>query len=239
MPEYMLLTVLIIFAGALLQGLAGFGSALLSIPLVLFYSDPKWAVPVVVLCYTISRVPTLFILRKDLMWDHSLLLVAASAPGAFLGTLLLKNVEAGLMMKILGALLILFAVYKITAPGLKLAFSKTWALPVGFLSGLLGGAFGMNGPPVAVYATLKPWPKEKVVGMFQGFFLFANVITIGSYGYHGLLTPSVLQMCGVAAPFAVMGILLGLKINRRMSQRHFEVILSVLIAIMGFALWLR
>jgi uncharacterized membrane protein YfcA len=40
-------------------------------------------------------------------------------------------------------------------------------------------------------------------------------------------------------PFAIVGILLGLKINRRISQRHFAVILSVLIGIMGFALWVR
>ncbi len=239
MPEYVLLTALIIFTGALLQGLAGFGGALLSMPLVLLYSDPKWAAPVVVLCYMINRVPTLFILRKDLMWNHSLLLIAAAAPGAFLGTLLLKNVEPWLIMKILGTVLILFSTYKIIAPQFKLAFSRIWALPAGFLSGLLGGAFGTDGPPVVVYAALKPWSKEKVVGMLQGFFFFANFIIIGSYGYHGLLTSSVLKASGVAVPFAIVGILLGLKINRRISQRHFEIILSVLVGIMGFALWVR
>jgi len=239
MPEYILFTTLIIFTGALLQGLAGFGGALLSMPLVLLYSDPKWAAPVVVLCYTINRIPTLFILRKDLMWDHSLLLIAAAVPGAFLGTLLLKNVDPGLIMKILGTVLILFSAYKITAPKLKLAFSRIWALPTGFLSGLLGGAFGTDGPPVVVYAALKPWAKEKVVGMLQCFFLFANFIIVGSYGYHGLLTYSVLEMSAMAVPFAIVGILLGLKINRRISQRHFEVILSVLVGIMGFALWMR
>ncbi len=239
MPEYLLPTALIIFTGALLQGLAGFGGALLTMPLILLYSDPKWAAPVVVLCYTINRFPTLFILRKDLMWDHSLLLIAASVPGAFLGTLLLKNMEPELIMKILGTVLILFSAYKITAPQLKPAFSRMWTLPTGFLSGLLGGAFGTDGPPVVVYAALRPWAKEKVVGMLQCFFLFANLIIIGSYGYHGLLTSSVLGMSAVAVPFAVVGILLGLKINRRISQRHFEVILSVLVGIMGVALWVR
>ncbi len=239
MHEYVLPTVLIIFTGALLQGLAGFGGALLSMPLVLLYSDPKWAAPVVVLCYTISRIPTLFILRKDLMWDHSLLLIVAAVPGVFLGTLLLKNVEPGLIMKILGTVLILFSAYKITAPQLKLVFSRIWALPVGFLSGLLGGAFGTDGPPVVVYAALRPWTKEKVVGMLQCFFLFANFVIVGSYGYHGLLTSSVLGVSAAAVPFAIVGILLGLKINRRISQRHFEVILSILIGIMGFALWVR
>jgi uncharacterized membrane protein YfcA len=43
----------------------------------------------------------------------------------------------------------------------------------------------------------------------------------------------------VAAPFAVAGILLAIKMNRRMSQRRFEVILSVLIGFMGVLLWMR
>jgi uncharacterized membrane protein YfcA len=40
-------------------------------------------------------------------------------------------------------------------------------------------------------------------------------------------------------PFAIAGILLGLRINRRIGQRRFEVILSVLIGVMGFILWVR
>jgi len=239
MSEYLLPTALIIFIGALLQGLAGFGGALLSMPLVLFYSDPQWAAPVIVLCYMVNRIPAILMLRKNLMWDHSLFLLIAAIPGAFLGTLLLKNVAPGLIMKILGTVLILFSVYKIVTPRVKLTFSRLWAIPTGFLSGILGGAFGTDGPPVVVYAALRPWAKEQVVGMLQSFFLFANAIIIGTYQYHGLLTNSVLKTSFVAAPFAIAGILIGLKINQRISQRRFEIILSVLIGILGFTLWLR
>ncbi|MBM4339400.1 MAG: sulfite exporter TauE/SafE family protein [Deltaproteobacteria bacterium] len=239
MSEYLLPTALIIFTGALLQGLAGFGGALLSMPLVLLYAAPQWAAPVVVLCYTVNRIPAIFMLKKDLMWDHSLFLIVAAIPGAFLGTIFLKSVEPGIIMKILGTVLILFSFYKITTPKVKLTFSRLWAIPTGFLSGILGGAFGTDGPPVVVYAALRPWAKEQVVGMLQSFFLFANAIIIGTYQYHGLLTNSVLESFVVAAPFAIVGILIGLKINRHISQRRFEIILSVLIGILGFTLWVR
>ena len=239
MPEHALATTLILFAGSLLQGLAGFGGALVSIPLVLLYAEPRWAAPVVVLCYTINRVPAMLVLRKNLMWDHSLLLIAAAIPGALLGGLLLKTVDPGLIMKIMGTVLILFSAYKIIAPEFKLIFSRTWALPTGLLSGILGAALGTDGPPVVVYAALKPWTKEQVVGMLQSFFVITNFIVLGSYWVHGLLTASVLQVSGVAAPFAVAGILLALKINKRMSQRRFEVILSVVIGLMGVFLWMR
>jgi uncharacterized membrane protein YfcA len=60
-----------------------------------------------------------------------------------------------------------------------------------------------------------------------------------SYGYHGLLTPSVFGASAVAVPFAIAGIFLGLRINRHLGQRLFEVILSVLIGVMGGVLWLH
>ncbi|HET6491316.1 MAG TPA: sulfite exporter TauE/SafE family protein [Syntrophales bacterium] len=239
MPEYTIATALIIFAGALLQGLAGFGGALVAMPFILLYAEPVWAAPVVVLCYTINRIPALFVLRKNLMWDHSLLLLAAAVPGAFLGTYLLKSMEPGFITKVLGTILILFSAYKILSPGTKLAFSKAWALPTGLLSGVLGGAFGTDGPPVVVYAALQPWAKEQVVGMLQSFFLFANFIIVVSYGYHGLLSPSVLDASAIAVPFAIAGIFLGLRVNRRIGQRRFQIVLSVLIGVMGFILWMR
>ncbi len=239
MPEHALATTLILFAGSLLQGLAGFGGALVSIPLVLLYAEPRWAAPVVVLCYTLNRVPAMLVLRKNLMWDHSLLLIAAAIPGALLGGHFLKSMEPGLIMKIMGTVLILFSAYKVIAPEFKLIFSRAWALPTGLLSGILGAAVGTDGPPVVVYAALKPWSKEQVVGMLQSFFVITNFIVLGSYWVHGLLTAAVLQASGVAAPFAVAGILLALRINKRMSQRRFEGILSVVIGLMGVLLWTR
>jgi uncharacterized membrane protein YfcA len=233
MPEYFFFTTLIIFIGAILQGLTGFGGALFTMPFILLYTAPKWAAPVVILCYTFNRIPAMFMIGKDLMWDHSIVLLAAAAPGVFLGTLLLKYAEPGLIMKILGTFLILISAYKIIAPEFKLVLSRIWALPAGFLSGILGGALATNGPPIVVYAALKPWTKVQVVGMLQSYFFLSGFIIIGAYWYHGLLSVSVVKASAAGTPFAIAGMILGSKINQYISQRNFEVVLSVLLSIMG------
>ena len=143
MPEHVLPTTLILFAGSLLQGLAGFGGALVSIPLVLLYAEPRWAAPVVVLCYTVNRIPAMLVLRKNLMWDHSLLLIAAAIPGALIGGLLLKNMEPVFIMKIMGTVLVLFSAYKVIAPEFKVVFSRIWAVPTGLLSGMAVNVFAL------------------------------------------------------------------------------------------------
>lgn len=239
MQEYTIVTTLIIFAGALVQGTAGFGGALFSMSMLLLYAEPVWAAPVVLLSYTVNRIPALLVLRKDLMWNHSLLLIAAAVPGAFLGTYLLKNMGAGIIMKILGTILILFSAYKIMSPHFNTTLSRVWALPAGFLSGILGGAFGTDGPPVVVYAALQNWSKEQVVGMLHSFFLLSNFIIIMSYWYNGLLSRSVMDVSWFTIPFAIVGIFLGLGINKRISQRRFEVLLAFLIGGMGVTLYLR
>ncbi|MEW5909895.1 MAG: sulfite exporter TauE/SafE family protein [Thermodesulfobacteriota bacterium] len=237
MPEYFLTTALILFSGAVIQGLSGFGGALFSMPLLLLYADKTWAAPVMVLCYAMNRIPALFLLRKTLMWNHSFLLIAAFIPGAFFGVWLLKESGTEFIMRLLGSVLVLFALYKAAAPRFNIIFSRLWALPAGFLSGVLGGAFGTDGPPVVVYAAIRPWTKEQVVGMLQSFFLLSNLIIILTYGYHGLLNISVIRSALFSSPFAVGGILLGLKMNRRIQPRHFEIIFAVLLGAMGCFLW--
>jgi 4-amino-4-deoxy-L-arabinose transferase-like glycosyltransferase len=49
----------------------------------------------------------------------------------------------------------------------------------------------------------------------------------------------VVTVAGIALPFAVGGILLAIRMNRRMSQRRFEIILSIVIGLMGVLLWMR
>jgi len=239
MPEYFFFTILIIFSGAILQGITGFGGALFTMPFFLLYAAPKWAAPVIIVCYTFNRIPGMLMAGKDLMWDHSIVLIAATVPGVLLGTLLLKYAEPGLIMKILGTLLILISAYKILAPDFKLVIARIWALPAGFLSGILGGALATNGPPIVVYAALKPWTKLQVVGMLQSYFFLSGFIIIGAYWYHGLYSVSVVKASAAGTPFAIAGMIVGSKINQYISQRNFEVVLSVLLGLMGVFFLMR
>ena len=43
----------------------------------------------------------------------------------------------------------------------------------GFAAGILGGAYGMNGPPLVVYGGLRRWQPTQFRAMLQGYFLIA------------------------------------------------------------------
>ena len=67
----------------------------------------------------------------------------------------------------------------------------------GLSAGVLGGAYGMNGPPLVVYGALRRWSPEHFRATLQGYFLPASVIGMIGYWAAGLWTPSVSRYyCG-------------------------------------------
>ncbi|HEY1587600.1 MAG TPA: sulfite exporter TauE/SafE family protein [Polyangia bacterium] len=59
--------------------------------------------------------------------------------------------------------------------------STLFGLPVGLLllkcvpeRSVFGGSYGMNGPPLAIYGSLRDWPPERFRATLQGYFLPAS-----------------------------------------------------------------
>ena len=82
-------------------------------------------------------------------------LVLSTLFGIPLGLLLLKTVPESIVKSILGVFIIAFAIYSLT--GRKPELHNDRLAPLfGFTAGILGGAYGMNGPPLVVYGVLAP-----------------------------------------------------------------------------------
>jgi uncharacterized protein len=49
--------------------------------------------------------------------------------------------------------------------------SRPWLPGCGFLAGVLGGAYGMNGPPLVIYGAMRRWSPQHFRATPQGYFL--------------------------------------------------------------------
>jgi uncharacterized membrane protein YfcA len=103
----------------------------------------------------------------------------------------------------------------------------------GFAAGVLGGAYGMNGPPLVVYGTLRRWSPEHFRATLQGYFLPASLIGMGGYWLTGLWTPAVTRCYFLSLPAAVAAVFLGRAINRRMNGRPFLLYIHVGLLLVG------
>ena len=69
-----------------------------------------------------------------------------------------------------------------------------WLIGSGFCSGILGGAYGMNGPPLAVYGSLRRWSPQHFRATLQGYFLPASIIGMAGYCWECKLMPVRITM---------------------------------------------
>jgi len=98
---------------------------------------------------------------------------------------------------------------------------RRWLLLSGFTAGVLGGAYGMNGPPLAAYGALRQWTPQHFRATLQAYFLPASLIGLAGYWYVGLWVPAVTRDYLASLPVALPAIFLGRSLNRALRGPAF------------------
>jgi hypothetical protein len=108
----------------------------------------------------------------------------------------------------------------------------------GVSAGVLGGAYGMNGPPLVVYGSLRRWSPERFRATLQGYFLPASLFGMVGYWAAGLWTSHVTRYYLLSLPAVLLAIPLGRAINTRLDTRRFITIVHVGLFVSGAGLFL-
>ena len=225
---------LVIFVATLIRSTFGFGEALVAVPLLALRVPIAVAAPLAVL---VSVLVAGVVVVQD--WQKIELrsagwLIASSLLGIPLGLLLLARVNDHVVKIILGLIIVGFAVYSLTAR-MKLHLKTDhpmWLLGSGFCSGVLGGAYGMNGPPLAIYGALRRWSPQHFRATLQGYFLPASLCGLLGYAAIGLWVPAVTHYFLLSLPGALVAILAGRALNHRLrGDRFFQFVYVGLICI--------
>ncbi len=215
--------IIVIFVATLIRSTFGFGEALVAVPLLALRIPITTAAPLAVL---VSVVVAGVVVMQD--WRHIEMrsaagLVISALFGLPLGLLLLARGNEHAVKILLGALILLFSLYSLVF-GSRLHLvrdHRLWLWGSGFCSGILGGAYGMNGPPLAVYGSLRRWSPQHFRATLQGYFLPASLAGSCGYAAIGLLAPVVMRYFLISLPGAAVAILLGRFFNRRLKGDAF------------------
>ena len=97
----------------------------------------------------------------------------------------LTRIEDHILRRILGVALILISIYfMLFSQRIKLSTTKKVQVGAGTLSGLMGGFFGMQGPPAVLYFIQSEPTKEHYMAMAQTYFLIGNIMMTGVRAYN-------------------------------------------------------
>jgi uncharacterized membrane protein YfcA len=232
METYLLICAVIFFAG-FTQGLSGFGSILLAIPLLAAFLDIKTVIPLTALAGLAMTTILLIQLWNHLSWKEITPFLIGTVPGIPLGVQFLKQVDKSMVELVLGSLLLAYSLYSLISRRLPGGTRERWAYVFGFLGGCLGGAFSASGPAVIVYASLQDWPKDRMKASLQGMFFVADMIVVLFYIINGFITPVVLKYFGVSFPALLFGTFVGSLFYGRINDIQYRKVMFVLLGLLG------
>jgi uncharacterized protein len=224
----------VVFVATLIRSAIGFGEALFAVPLLALRLPLEVAAPLAVL---ISITIALIVVAQDWRKVHARSmgwLLFATIFGIPVGLALLTNSHQSLVKAVLALLIITFSLYSLigSRPPELTTDSLPWLLGCGFAAGVLGGAYGMNGPPLAIYGAMRRWSAQQFRATLQGYFLPASLLGMAGYWFKGLWTPAVTHYFLWSLLPVIPAILLGKFVNHRLHGHSFlRYVYSALVAI--------
>lgn len=213
----------VVFVATLIRSAFGFGEALIAVPLLALRLPLEVAAPLAVL---VSITIALIVVVQDWRKIHVRSmgwLMAATVFGIPLGLLLLTSTHQQLTKAVLALVIIAFSTYSLLGqrPPELTKDSMPWLIGCGFVAGIMGGAYGMNGPPLAIYGSMRRWSAQHFRATLQGYFLPASILGMAGYWLKGLWVPAVTHYYLFSLPAMLPAIWLGRWLNHRLHGEAF------------------
>ena len=191
---------LAVFVGSALQGAVGFGFAIVAAP-VLFLVDPVW-VPGPIIFSALVLTSLTAIRERDaidyrgLTWG-----LAGRLPGTFAGAALVSTLSVEQLAMPLG-LLVLLAV-AISASRLRFEPGPRTLFGAGVLSGFMGTASSIGGPPMAL--VYQHGPGDRLRATLAAYFVAGGVISLVALAVVGRFGVEEAWLGAVLVPGIVLG----------------------------------
>jgi uncharacterized membrane protein YfcA len=226
----------VLFLATLIRSSFGFGEALVAVPLLALLVPVKTAAPVAVMA---SITVALIVVVQDWQKVHArsaIRLVLPTLPGIPLGLMLVRAGAESLVKGLLAAVIIVFSAYSLLGGRDRELPDDRFAWLFGFGAGVLGGAYGMNGPPLVIYGSLRKWSPQHFRATLQGYFLPASLAGMWGYSLAGLWTPAVSRFYLLSLPFVILATFIGRVLNRRIGAQRFLLYVHVGLIAIGLVL---
>lgn len=229
---------------ALTYSFAGFGFALIAVPLLALLMPTKIAVA--------TQFPFMFALNfyvacrdgRGLRWPQLWPLFLGSCLGVPLGFYLVHVLSEMVIKRTLAVFIVLIVTNSRLKWGRYLkdlfASSSLWGIGMGVFSGWLQGAYTTGGPPAVIYAVATIPDPVQTKGFLAIFFLLTNLFVMAPLFYlSGTITGGELLAHLRFVPAVVIGTVMGAMLFRRVSHKGFLLVVDCLLLVTSFLLWLR
>jgi uncharacterized membrane protein YfcA len=218
-----IIILMISFFASLIRSTFGFGESLIAVPLFLLFLPAEIAVPLSVMLSVVIALVVVIQDHQQIYFNSAKRLILYALPGIPIGIIILLYGSELLVKTGLGAIIICYSLYALRSGKNKIIKkdSTLWLFICGFSSGILGGAYGLNGPPLVVYGNMRQWSAKHFRATLQAYFLPASLVGLIGYYAKGLITAEVNAYFSISLITAVPAIFIGRYLNHRLKEGIF------------------
>lgn len=226
----------IIMVAALIQSVTGFGVSIVAMSFLPAVIGLHTSVPLVTSIPIVGNLILWYYYRRDCSFKAVGKLTIASLITTPMGILLLDLIPEAIALKGLGSLIVGYVIYdwfNLSLPKLRSAF---WAYIFGGTSGLLNGAYTVNGPPLIIYGNCRRWTPQEFKGNLAALFFFSSILAAIAHGWQGNITTEVLRFAVYSLPAYAFGLWLGMVLSAKINAFIFRRITLALLMVAGLRL---
>jgi uncharacterized membrane protein YfcA len=227
------------------KGGFGQGSGGIAVPLMSIFIAPPEAAGIMLPILCAMDIFGVHAYRRSWSRRHVLILLPGALVGIALGALAFGSLPVNAIRALLGVISVTFALnqwLRLTERiargivGTRAAPGRVAGAFWGTVSGFTSTLAHAGGPPFAIYMLAQKIDKTLFVGTSAVFFLIVNYVKLVPYYFLGQLNFGNLATALLFAPLAPLGIWIGVRLHRRMSQRLFLNLSYSLLLVTGLKL---
>lgn len=228
----LILILIISFFAATISGAAGFGGALLLLPVLTSVVGIKAAVPILTIAQIFGNASRVWFGRKELQWISILYFLAAAIPFTILGSYLFTGIDSKKIKVGIGILLVLIVAYRrlnIT----RISFGNKSMLAGGGLTGFLSGLAGSAGPLGASFFLGLNLSAVAYIASEAFTALAMHLTKTIVYGKYSLIGLTELYYGLFIGAAMILGSWTGKKIIENLPRPIFLIVVEILLIISG------
>lgn len=214
-------------AASCLQASIGFGIGMLAAPVIALV-DPTLIPGTVIMLATVVTLLVTVLDRTHLDLGGTGWALAGRLPGSALGAVLAVRLPPRLLALLIAAVVLTGVV--VTAAGWRPRPRRFTLLTAGAVSGVMGTATSIGGPPMALVWQRHAGPRLR--SNMSAFFLVGSVASLVALWLSGGVDGSTVETFGALVPAAFTGCVLSRFVNRRLSRERLRWT-AITVSVMG------
>jgi len=228
----LIISLVIVFIGAITAGTVSFGMGLVIAPVLLLFLPPQTAVVFVKTLTVIVLLMVLIQARKNIRFHIIKWMILGGLPAVPFGVFILLYGDPGVLKIIIAVLILVLAILTFFEVSLPFANRKHTGLIVGFLTSMSNTAFSVGGPLAVLYIIDQKGDDNMIRANLALYFFITHVFALSLFMIVGLIDIHIAKNILIYFPIALIGFICAIFLKNQINKNTFRLV-AVIISILG------